>query len=373
MYKAIVIRLFPTKSQAKLFWQNVGTTRWTWNWGLEIQRKAYSENKKILSVYELKRKFTEIRNNEEFKWLQEVSRQVEASALIDLDKAYKNFYRGFKTGSNVGLPKFKSKGKSTPAFCTRSEKVKVCGGNLLYLEKIGQVRFKAKENLEGVKFYNARVKFENGKWLLKSAVEVLPNESKIVLRDVKMGIDVGVKSLAVVSCGGRKRVFKNINRSHEMIRLNKQLKHYQRILARKQKDSKNRLKAKYKVQKIYGRIKRKRHEYIQQTARKIINMRPKVIVLEDLNIQGMMKNQHLARAISEQNLYLLRTLIERKAAEAGIEVKFADRFYPSSKTCSNCGHVKRDLKLSERIYKCLECGRIIDRDFNAALNLERLA
>ena len=133
------------------------------------------------------------------------------------------------------------------------------------------------------------------------------------------------------------------------------------------------MKAKYEVQKIYGRIKRKRHEYIQQTARKIVNMRPQIIVLKDLNIQGIMKNRHLAKAILEQNLYLLRTLIERKAAEVGIEIRFADKFYPSSKTCSNCGHVKKDLKLSERIYKCPECGNIIDRDFNAALNLERLA
>ena len=188
-----------------------------------------------------------------------------------------------------------------------------------------------------------------------------------------MGIDVGVKSLAVVSCGGRKRVFKNINRSHKMKRLNRQLKHHQRSLSRKKKGSKNYLKEKYKVQNIYSRIKRKRHEYTNQTVRKIINMRPKVIVLEDLNIQGMMKNRHLARAIAEQNLYLLRKLIEYRAAEAGIKIKLADRFYPSSKTCSNCGHVKKDLKLSERIYKCPKCGIIIDRDFNAALNLERLA
>ena len=373
MYKAIVIRLFPTKSQTKLLWQNVGVSRWTWNWGLETQRKTYAEGGKTLSIYKLKRKFTEIRNSEGFKWLQEVSRHVEANALIDLDRAYKSFFRGLKAGTTVGLPKFKSKVKCTPSFCTRSEKVKADEQNRIYLEKIGWIRYKSKEHILSVKFYNARVKFENGKWLLKCAVEILPNESGITLQDVKMGIDVGVKSLAVVSCGGRKRVFRNINRSHEMRRLNKQLKHRQRILSRKQKGSKNRLKEKYKVQKLYGRITRKRREYIQQTARKIVNMRPKVIVLEDLNIRGMMKNRHLARAVSEQNLYLLRMLIERKAAETGIEIKLADKFYPSSKRCSNCGHVKKDLKLSERIYKCPECGMIIDRDFNAALNLERLA
>ena len=298
MYKAIVIRLFPTKSQAKLFWQNVGTARWTWNWGLAAQQKIYSETEKILNINELKRKFTEVRNSEEFKWLQEVSRQVEANALIDLDKAYKNFFRGLKSEKKGGKPKFKSKGKSIASFCTRSEKVKVDEQNCIYLEKIGWIKYKSKEKLKDRKFYNARVKFENGKWLLKCAIEVLPKKSKIIFQDLKMGIDVGVKSLAVVSCGGRKRVFKNINRSHEMKRLNKQLKHHQRKLSRKQKGSKNYLKEKYKVQNIYGRIKRKRHEYIQQTARKIVNIKPSVIVLEDLNIQGMMKNRHLARAIA---------------------------------------------------------------------------
>ena len=368
MYKAIVIRLLPTKTQTKLFWQNVGTARWTWNWGLETQKKAYTEQKKFLNVNELKRKFTEIRNDEKFKWLQEVSRQVEANALIDLDKAFSKFFK-----KTAGKPKFKSKGKSKPSFCTRSEKVKVDEQNRIYLEKIGWIRYKFQENLTDIKFHNARVKFENGKWLLKCAVERLPEESKIILRDVKMGIDVGVKSLAVVSCGGHKRVFKNINRSYKMKRLTRQLKHHQRILSGKKKGSKNYLKEKYRVQDLYGRIRRKRHEYTKKTAAKIVSMKPKVIVLEDLNIQGMMKNRHLARAIAEQNLYLLRTLIESKSAKFGIKVKFADRFYPSSKTCSNCGHVKNDLKLSERIYKCPECGSIIDRDFNAALNLERLA
>lgn len=145
-----------------------------------------------------------------------------------------------------------------------------------------------------------------------------------------MGIDLCVKVLAVVSCGGRKRVFRNINRHHKLKRLNRQLKHHQRILARKKKGSRNRLKERIKVQKIYGRIKRIRHDYVHQTTRAIVNMKPQTIVLEDLNISGMMKNKYLAKSIAE-------------------------------------------LLLSERTYKCPECGLIIDRDFNAARNLEKLA
>ena len=146
MYKAIVIRLFPTKSQAKLLWQNIGIARWTWNWGLELQRRIYSESGKILSVYELKRKFTEVRNSEKFKWLQDVSRQAEANALIYLDKAYKNFFRRLKSGKNGGLPKFKAKGKCTPSFCTRSEKVKADEQNRIYLEKIRKSNIQIERN-----------------------------------------------------------------------------------------------------------------------------------------------------------------------------------------------------------------------------------
>ncbi|MBQ3401830.1 MAG: transposase [Synergistaceae bacterium] len=373
MYKAMVIRLFPLKVQVGLLWQNAGTARWVWNWGLQVQRDSYAESKRLLSVYELKRKFTELRNSEGFKWLKEVSRQVEANALIDLNMAYRNFLRRLKAGKTGGMPKFKAKGKCTPSFCTRSGKVKADEHNRIYLEKIGWVRFKAKCNLEGLKFYNARVKFECGRWLLKCAVEVQPEKPGMTLRSVNMGIDVGVKSLAVVSCGGRKRVFRNINRNHRMKRLTRQLKHHQRILSRKEKGSENYLKEKYRVQDIYGRIRRKRHEYVRQTAREIVSMRPQAIVMEDLNIQGMMKNSHIARAVAEQNLHLLRRLIELKASEAGIRVVFAGRFFPSSKKCSGCGHVRKELKLSERIFRCPECGKVIDRDFNAALNLERLA
>lgn len=243
----------------------------------------------------------------------------------------------------------------------------------IYLEKIGHIRCKSKADLRNVRFYNVRVKFEDGKWLLKCSVKREAVNRSQTLRNVNMGIDLGVKVLAVVSCGGRKRVFRNINRHHRMRRLNRQLKHHQRILARKKKGSNNRMKERIKLRKIYGRIKRIRYDYVQQVTLAIVNMRPKAIVLEDLNISGMMKNEHLAKSIAEQNLYLFRELLERKAHEAGITVIHAGRFYPSSKTCSQCGHIKAELPLSERTYKCPECGLIIDRDFNAARNLEKLA
>ena len=371
IYRAVIIRLFPNKTQCRKLWENAGAARWIWNWGLSVNNELYAKEKRIYSVYDLRREFIAARSSHQ--WLKEISQSALVNTLRDLDKAYKNFYSRLKAGLNGGHPKFKAKGLCVPSFYARSERVYIDSQGSIYLEKIGHIRCKSKANLQNMRFYNVRVKFEAGKWLLKCAVKseaVIQNQN---LRNVNMGIDLGVKVLAVVSCGGRKRVFRNINRHHKLRRLNRQLKHHQRILARKQKGSRNRLKERIKVRKIYGRIKRIRHDYVQQTTRAIVNMKPQAIVLEDLNISGMMKNKHLAKSIAEQNLYMFRQLIEYKAGELGITVKYADRFYPSSKTCSRCGHVKAELPLSERTYKCPECGLIIDRDFNAARNLEKLA
>ena len=373
IYRAVIIRLFPGKTQRRKLWENAGAARWIWNWGLSVNNELYAQEKHILSMYDMRREFIKIRNDSNHQWLKEISQSASVNVLRDLDKAYKNFYSRMKSGLRGGHPKFKAKGLCVPSFYARSERVYVDSEGCVYIEKIGHIRCKSKDNLQNVRFYNVRIKFEAGKWLMKCAVKTEAAEQNETLRSVNMGIDVGVKSLAVVSCGGHKRVFRNINRSHKVRRLNRQLKHYQRALSRKQKDSSNRIKARRKVQKLYSRIKRIRHDYIQKVTREIVNMKPKVIVLEDLNINGLMKNRHLAHAIAEQNWYMFREVLCRKAQYIGIHVEFADRFYPSSKKCSCCGHVRRKLRLDERIYKCPECGLIIDRDYNAALNLEKLA
>ena len=371
IYRAVIIRLFPNKAQIRKLWENAGAARWIWNWGLSVNIDLYSKEKRILSVYDLRHEFIRVRNS--YQWLREISQSALVNTLRDLDKAYKNFYSRLKAGLKGGHPKYKAKGLCVPSFYARSERVYIDSQGSIYLEKIGHIRCMSKADLQNVRFYNVRVKFEAGKWLLKCAVKYEAVSRNQTLRKVNMGIDLGVKVLAVVSCGGHKRVFRNINRHHKLRRLNRQLKHHQRILARKKKGSRNRLKERINVRKIYGRIKRIRHDYVQQTTRAIVNMKPKAIVLEDLNIKGMMKNKHLAKSIAEQNLYFFRELLERKAHEAGITIIHADRFYPSSKTCSRCGHVKAELPLSERTYTCPECGLVIDRDFNAARNLEKLA
>ena len=373
IYEAVTIRLFPNKAQSRKLWENAGAARWIWNWGLSLNNELYAREKRVLSMYDMRREFIKMRNGSSHQWLKEISQSASVNTLRDLDRAFKSFYSRLKSRLNGGYPKFKARESCVPAFYTRSERVYIDSEGCIYLEKIGHIRCKSKDNLRNVRFYNVRVKVEAGKWLMKCAVKTEDITQKMPLRNVNIGIDLGVKVLAVISCGGHKRVFRNINRSHRMRRLNRQLKHHQRALSRKQKGSNNRLKARRKVQKIHGRLRRIRHNYIHQTTRAIVNMRPKAIVLEDLNIAGMMKNKHLAKSIAEQNLYLFRKLLERKAVNAGIRVIYADRFYPGSKTCSQCGHVKARLLLSERVYECHECGLVIDRDFNAARNLEKLA
>ena len=216
IYRAVVIRLFPNKAQRRKLRENAGAARWIWNWGLSVNTRLYAEEKRILSVYDLRREFISVRSS--CQWLNEISQSALVNTLRDLDKAYKNFYSRIKSGLSGGHPKFKAKGLCVPAFYARSERVYVDSQGSIYLEKIGHIRCKSKDNLQNMRFYNVRVKFEAGKWLLKCAVHTEDLIRKTNLRSVNMGIDLGVKVLAVVSCGGHKRVFRNINRHHNMCR-----------------------------------------------------------------------------------------------------------------------------------------------------------
>jgi putative transposase len=189
-----------------------------------------------------------------------------------------------------------------------------------------------------------------------------------------VGVDVGIKDLAIVYCSdGESFKIKNVNKQSRVKRLDKGLKHAQRKLARAKKGSNNRKKALVVVQEKYRRLNNIRKDYTHKASAKIVNLKPQAIGIESLNVSGMMKNRHQARAIQEQNLSALLFQIQYKAERQGATIVKADRWYPSSKTCSRCGHIKRDLKLSDRIYKCPVCGAEIDRDVNAAINLMRLA
>jgi len=396
MLQGFKVRLIPTRAQKELFWKSVGAARFAWNWGLAHQMERFAKGEKLLRDYDLRSVFKEARKREENSWLNDVSANGTILAVFDLGTAYKNFFRiqklhkqGEKFSKETiakakrqgrkltpydmkGHPKFKKRDLSKPSF-------PVVGTNLYFkedrvnLEKIGKVKFQAKQDFpqgrKATKFYNPRVSWTGRVWVLSFAVEV--PDLQVQLNDFSCGIDVGVKNLAVVSCNDEMFVVKNINKTKRVRRLKKQLQHAQRELSRKQKGSKNKRKARQRVRKIYSKISNIRHDYTHKTTTEIVSMLPARIVIEDLNISGMMKNRHLSKAISEQNWYKFRQQLEYKTTRRGIELVLADRFYPSSKLCSVCGCKNNNLKLSDRVFKCVTCGIEIDRDMNAARNLEK--
>ena len=245
------------------------------------------------------------------------------------------------------------------------------------IEKVGMVKYKSKHNIvrKDIKFYNPRILLIHNKWILFVGIDY---ENQVVeLTDKSLGIDLGIKELAVCSFGGEQLVFHNINKIKRMKNLEQKLKHIQRVVSRKYRTNKNYNKTnnivKYEemIRDIHYKMSCIRENYIHQTTHYLISLLPHRVVMEDLSVSVMLKNKHLARAIQEQCFYEFIRQMKYKCEQYGIEFIQVDRFYPSSKTCSNCGCIKRDLKLSDRIYKCTECGLEIDRDFNAALNLER--
>ena len=404
--KSYKIRLFPTPEQEQAMRESVNAARFVWNWGLAYQMERFKSGEKHMGGYDMKKVLTQLKKQDGYKWLNEVSNKTLSMALLDLDNAYQRFFALQKKGEKFskqtierakrqgkkltfydmhGHPKFKKKAKSKPSFYANYEQFYFVKGYAV-LEKIGRVKYRTDYELPVVrkkgentaKFTNPRVSRTNGKWLLTFGMECENQARK--LNDFAVGIDLGVKELAVISYGNgeKSKNFKNINKTKRMRRLKKRLKHKQRNVSRKicangnYAKTKRVLKEEAKAQKLCRKLDNIRHNYTHHVTAEIINLNPKKIAIEDLNVKGMMKNRHLAEAIQGQTWHEFRRQIEYKAEWAGIEVVLADRRYPSSKKCSVCGAIKRDLKLKDRVYKCDACGLVIDRDLNAARNLELL-
>jgi putative transposase len=336
-----------------------------------MQIERHKAGEKYLSAYSMSNLLTKIKREPDKAWLNEIGRTTLNIRLSDLDQAYRRFFKEKK-----GFPKFKSKKRTKPSFPIRTTMYFQNG--LVIIEKIGKVRYKTNYSLpqgKGKKFTNPRITFVNNKWILTVSVEFETQEQP--LTDKAMGVDLGIKDFAVVSYRENPIVFHNINKSRKVRCLNGKLKHLQRSVSRKYRvngnyqKSGNIIKLEDLIRKVYYRLSNIRRNYIHQVTHKLVSMLPFRITMEDLNVRGMMKNRHLSRAIQEQGFAEFLRQIEYKAAWNGIELVKADRFYPSSKTCSGCGNVKKDLKLNDRTYVCPVCGLVIDRDYNAAINLER--
>lgn len=373
MIKSFKIRLFPTPEQEELIWRHIGSCRFIWNWMLAKQQELYEQGEKHLSGFSMMNLLKPLKNDGEHEWLYEVSNASLQVVCRDLDKAYSGFF-----AKRSGFPKFKSRKKSKPNYPVRPDGMYFKTDGIVQIEKLGKVRFRTNYTFptgKGTKFTNPRISYVNNKWILSFGMEC-ENQAP-VLSDKPMGIDLGVKELAVVSYGNDSLVFHNINKSKRVRELERKKKHIQRAIARKYRTNGNYGKTKgvEKYEAISRSIDYKlrciRNNYIHQVTHKLVSMLPCGVVMEDLNVSGMMKNRHLSKAIANQCLSEFIRQMKYKCEWHGIPFQQVDRFYPSSKTCSCCGIIKRGLRLSDRTFICPECGFTIDRDLNAAINLMR--
>ena len=359
------IRLKPTKQQEKTLYKSCGIARFVYNWTLERQKENYENGGKFLSDNFLRKEITQLKKLE-LSWLSEVSNNVAKQAVKDACIAYKNFFT-----KKTSFPKFKSKKKSKLSFYNDTSKLKV-EEKLVLIEKVGWV--KTVEQLpQDTKYTNPRISFDGKYWYI--AVGMEKENNALELSEVSLGIDLGVKDLATCSNG---KVYKNINKKKIIKKLQKKLKRLQKQVSRKYENSRevnnryeksqNIVKLEKKIRLVHRRISNIRNNNLHQITNEIVKTKPSRVVMEDLNVKGMMKNRHLSKAIAEQNFYKFITYMKYKAKFNGIEFIQVPRFYPSSKTCSKCGTIKKDLKLSDRLFKC-ECSYIIDRDLNASINL----
>ena len=370
MIKSVKIRLSPTKEQEELMFQSVGIARFAYNWGLSKWEEMYKEGIKP-SKAKIRKEFNNsIRKNDDFKWLYNVSGQITAQAFADLEDAYKNFFDGL-----AQRPKFKNKKKSKKSFYVRYDAIKF-SNNRVNIEKIGKVKYSSNYKIPKLdKYTNPRCHFDGKYWYLTFGFE--HGESQASLNeDLSIGIDLGISHLAIVN--HLDKPIKNINKSKEVRRLKKKLKRLQRQVSRKyemnKKGSKfvktnNIIKLERQIKLVHRRLNNIRNNHIHQATSKIIKLNPYRVVMEDLNVSGMMKNKHLAEKIAEQKFYEFKRQMKYKCEFNKIEFFEADRWYPSSKACSCCKNIKKDLKLSDRTYTCNECGLVIDRDKNASINL----
>ena len=361
------VRLYPSQLQEQKLWQSVGTARFIYNWTLARQEENYKDGGKFISDGVLRKELTQLKKTD-LRWLNEVSNNVSKQAVKDACNAYKRFFKGLSD-----KPKFKSKRKSKKSFYNDNYKLRVKEGKLVNIEKVGWI--KTNEQLPiGVKYSNPRISYDNKYWYISVGIE--QEEIQEELTNVSLGIDLGLKELAICSDG---TVYKNINKTNIVRKIEKRLKRLQKQVSRKYEQNKkgkeyaktkNIIKLEKQVQQVHRRLANIRNNYLHQTTTSIVKTKPYRVVIEDLNVKGMMKNRHLSDAIRKQGFYEFKRQLEYKCKYRGIELIVADRFYPSSKTCSSCGNIKKDLKLSDRVYKC-SCGLNIDRDLNASINLSR--
>jgi len=371
MIQGLKVRLEPNNEQNSKLWQSAGTARFAYNWALSRQQENYKNGGKFISDRELRKEFTILKNTEEYQWLYNYSNNITKQAIKDACGAYVKFFK-----KHADRPKFKSKGKSKPKFYQDTEKIKFTETHVR-IEKVGWVRLSEANRIpQNVKYTNPRVTFDGVHWYVSVGIEAEPNV--VALTNESVGIDLGLKDLAV--CSNRPEPYENINKTKKIKKLEKKKRRLQRRVSKKYLKNKegesyvktgNIVKLEKKIRKLHRHLENIRTDYRHQVTAEIVKTKPSRIVMESLNVSGMMKNKHLSKSIASQGFYEFKKTLAYKCEKCGIEFVEADKWYPSSKTCSQCGHVKKRLSLSERTLVCGHCGYEIDRDKNASINLSR--
>jgi IS605 OrfB family transposase len=353
--------------------QHAGAARYAFNWALAKKQETYKAGQRTPTAIDLHRELNKLKKTE-LSWMYGVSKCAPQEALRHVDKAFDNFFRKVKLKKQgkfkgkVGFPKFKKKSKGIGSFRFTTGAIEVFS-DAIQLPRLGKLRLKEHDYLPvNAHILSATVSEQAGHWFVSVQVEQELAEPQRATGQ-PIGIDLGIKTLATLSDA---TPFEN---PHALKHQLKKLRRFSRAHSRKQKGSKNREKSRKKLAKLHSRIANIRKDALHKTTSQLVaktkpaSERPSLIVLEDLNIAGMLKNRKLSRAIADVGMSEFRRQLEYKAAQAGITVKFADRWYASSKTCSICGWVNEDLDLSQRVFVCIDCGYFADRDYNAAKNI----
>ena len=376
MLKSFKTEINPTEEQKARIRRTIGTCRYVYNFYLGHNKALHDNGEKFMTGKDfslwLNNKY--IPDNPDKTWIREVYSKAVKKSIEDGCAAFTRFFK-----HQSDFPKFKKKGKSDVKmyFVRNNPKDCQCERHRLKIPTLGWIRIKEKGYIpttkDGYMIRSGTVSVKTDRFYVSVLVEI-PDVNINNNLNEGIGIDLGLKDFAIISNG---KTYRNINKSAGLKKLEKQLIREQRSLSRKYESLKkgestqraNIQKQKLKVQKLHHKMDNIRTDYINKTIAEIVKTKPSYITIEDLNVKGMMKNRCLSKAVASQKFYEFRTRLKAKCDENGIELRVADRFYPSSKTCHHCGSVRKNLKLSDRIYRC-ECGYVADRDFNAALNLK---
>ena len=375
LLKSFKAEINPTEEQKVRIRKTIGTCRFIYNFYLAHNKELYESGKKFMSSNQ----FRVWLNNEyllshpEYSWIKEAYSKSVTQAVNNGQTAFENFFK-----HKSAFPKFKKKGRSDVKmyFVRNNPKDCLCERHRIKIPSLGWVRIKEKGYIpttkDGYVIKSGHVSIKADRYYVSVLIEI-PDRRTANNSSKGIGIDLGLKDFAIVSNG---KTYKNINKSAKLKKLEKKLTREQRGLSRKYENLKkggstqkrNIQKQRLKIQKLHHRIDNIRTDYINKTIAEIVKTKPSHITIEDLNVSGMMKNRHLSKAVASQKFYEFKTKLEAKCKENGIELRIVDRWFPSSKTCHCCKSIKKDLKLSDRLFRC-DCGYIEDRDFNAALNL----